>query len=99
MSLVLVLIHRDTQGWDREVTVSGKPCYLKALYYALYLWPQGSGQWRDMFNHMIYSRQHWRVTFAGHLAYRPLTEKTQFVILACFALRSLHIPTIGGIFF
>lgn len=98
--LILVLGSVETKGWDRAVNVSGSPCYLKALYYLLYLWPQGSGHVIDMFTYMFHNRQHLRSSTAGHVSgIRWQVARPLIFFLISKLLEWLYIPTIGGMLF
>jgi hypothetical protein len=97
--MILVLVSGETKDMDRGCVVEGSPCYLKALYYALYLWPQGSGHIHDMLVFMHHDRQHLRSATAGYVSgvkqsfFRP----TARMMLACL-LRLTYTPTIGAMF-
>jgi hypothetical protein len=99
MCLIIVLMSAETKGWNRTVEVTASPCYLKALYYAMYLWPQGDGCIQDLMVFMIHSRQHWNSARAGHHMWSQL-QVNRTLAWFCWSIfwRLLHIPTIGGMF-
>lgn len=97
--LILVCISAESKGWEREITVTGSPCYLKSLYYAMYLWPQGSAQWVDMLTYMAYDRQHMRASVAGQAPLRIANGRMMSIFLYSCLWKWMHLPTIAIIFF
>lgn len=97
--MVVVLISQESKGFERDTTVTGFPCYLKSLYYAMYLYPQGSGLIADMTVFWMHDKQHWHSATAGEICHtRACVGKIlQWWIWGCL-LRFLYIPTIGGMF-
>lgn len=95
---VVVLVSAESKGWDREVTVSGNPCYLKSLYYALYLWPQGSTHFDNMLTYMIHNRQHWGAAMGGQPTCRGMTGRLVSIYLQTALWKYLHWSTIAIMF-
>lgn len=96
--LIACLITVESKGWDRAVTVSGTPCYLKALYYALYLWPQGSWAMNDMVTFMSFDRQHLRSSTIGQITYRWCMGRLTNSVIWANICRLTYMPTIGAMF-
>lgn len=97
--LLLVAMNPETKGWERKVAVQDTPCYLKGLYYACFLWPQGTGEVANLQTFYIYDMQHLRASTAGHLGcWRWNQGRVTGSGVFSLAIQRLYIPTIGGMF-
>jgi hypothetical protein len=87
----------EDMQWASEETY----CYVKALYYALFLYPQGPGGEHNA-NTVIYAvwdRFHWLSPMAGYVIQaRPWKLKAQTILQGELMLMLLHMPTVGGMF-
>jgi len=95
LDLIFVIISLESKGWERSVQVSGCPCYPKALYYAIYLWPQGALHIPDMVVYMVYNRQHPYSSVLGQLPNRATSSRMFGFFVSCQFWRMMYLPTIA----
>jgi hypothetical protein len=82
----------------REPERLNNPCWMKALYYALYLWPQGPISMLDITSFMVYSRHHWNITQSGFFQQRSFLGGIPLMMVYDVCFRVIHVPLIGRMF-
>lgn len=97
--LTMILFSDESKGLERTVVVTGAPCYLKAMFYGMYLWPQGAGHITDMISFMLHNRQHLASTSAGYVSgvRRGAVRQMAYWIWAMW-MQIMYCPTIVCMF-
>jgi hypothetical protein len=102
LMLLCVLLSDESKGYEftyaPEVTES--PCYLKALYYGSYLWPQGAYHICDMSVYMVWDRFHINSSTVGNFSgLRPAQQLPLNMLIWSIILKHAYMPTIVLMFF
>lgn len=99
--MIIMLGCSESKGWEvRSVTEEvGLPCYMKALYYSMYLWPQGCGELSNMTVYMLHDRRHVGSADLGRSCFSSCRDRTlENLVFFHVLTQLLHIPSIGLMF-
>jgi len=100
--IIIMLGCSESKGWEVRAVGEevGLPCYMKALYYSMYLWPQGCGEISNMTVYMMHDKRHSKSSTVGKVCFTACRENSgKALTFWHFAMQLLHIPTIGMMFF
>jgi hypothetical protein len=100
--LIYVLIDcTNTLSIKRDWEVEETQCWVKSLYYALYMWPQGVNPEiiPSALAYMVHNRYHWNSAAAGWVTFGKAQQSRsmQCVIYETFCY-FCYVPTIGIMF-
>jgi len=99
--LIYIAVLPDSLACKCEYPMApeGSPCYLKGLYGALWLWPQGSRYIVDMMAYTLSSRYSYKMgTWAYLLCTRPRGNRLLTAVLMLAFTKHIYMPTIGLMF-
>lgn len=103
--LALLVLGQETRNYEtswkdsREPERLKNPCWMKGLYYAMFLWPQGVIAMMEVTTYMLYGRHHLPPHEVGFIYNRAFYGGLiSGNLIPDVAFRVVHVPVIGRMF-